>query len=253
MTTASHDLDPDQGQPVDPATGQLSPTVRRELRRQLREDELAEAAEARQAAAHGGPCTDCGCTLSWLAPGVGGWHANRCHLCWQARGGDAGAGDDDGPARVKACELILGDIAPPEWANRVPGVPTVAGRWEPEYKARAFRWFSETPGATPAPDATRFAYTSAEQLRERLYAGRQPPPPQLHDRGRKVRCEGCGRKGKLWTCTQRGVPAPTDSRGQVKSNRAYFEVTWTCHHCRHTDVEQRPTQVRGVSVQMLTG
>jgi hypothetical protein len=91
------------------------------------------------------------------------------------------------------------------------------------------------------------------ELLGRLYAGSTPRPPVLRDRGKRVRCEGCGAKGKTWTVTQVAVPAVADSSGQVKSHRAYFELRWTCHTCRHTEVEQRPTQLPGVPVNMRVG
>jgi hypothetical protein len=217
----------------------------RRARRVAREAAKAEQDKARDDRG----CVDCGASLSW-----DGWHPGpRCHPCWLDRGGDAGAGTDDRPVRVKACDLVLGDIGPPEWATAVPGPPTVAARWHADYKADAFRWFSEVPGARPAPGAERFAYVTAEQLRDRLYEGREPRPPQLHSRGRRYRCESCGAKGEVWTVEQVGVSAPVDSRGEVRSNRAYFRATWTCHSCGHQDVEQRPEQLPGVPVGGLVG
>jgi uncharacterized protein (DUF983 family) len=49
------------------------------------------------------------------------------------------------------------------------------------------------------------------------------------------------------------VSAPVASDGTVRSNRAYFRVTWRCHTCGHTDIEQRPDQLPGVPVAGLVG
>lgn len=240
----------------DPAgLGHLSTPVRRELRRQLAEDEAAERAEANRAKARDDRgCVDCGATLSWLRPGLGGWHPGpRCHLCWLDRGGDAGAGTDDRDARARACDAVLGDIGPPPWATAVPGPPTVAARWLPEYKAQAFRWFSEV-SARPAPGGERFAYTSAEELRSRLYHGREPPPPKLYSRGRRHRCPSCGGKGECWQVEQVGLSAAVTSTGELsRVSRAHFRVTWTCSRCRYVEVEQRAEQVAGVPVSGLVG
>jgi hypothetical protein len=256
---------------VDPATGQLSPVVLDRLAVQLaphitphvtttqQQTAAAERVQEEQEKAHNPRgCVDCGASLSWLAPGKGGWHSGRCHVCWLERGGDAGAGTDDGDARARACDLVLGTIAPPGWANAVPGVPTVAGRWDVQYKADAFRWFSEVPDARPAPGAQRFAYVTAEQLRDRLYQGRQPPPLVLRSRGKRHRCPACGCRGECWTVTQVAVAAGTTTTGEPSSARkAGFEVTWTCQgkggSCRHVEVEWHPTQLPGIAVAGLRG
>jgi hypothetical protein len=114
-------------------------------------------------------------------------------------------------------------------------------------------WWYEVPGARPGRGGERFGYLTGPELVARLYAGREPRPPVLHSRGKRHRCAGCQARGQVWTVEQVGVSAPVASDGTVRSNRAYFRVTWRCVRCRHEDVEQRPQQLPGVPVCGLVG
>jgi hypothetical protein len=76
----------------------------------------------------------------------------------------------------------------------------------------------------------------------------------VHSRGRRHRCPGCGAKGEVWTVEQVGVSTSVSSDGKPSiAQRAHFRVTWTCHTCRHVDVEQRPEQLPGVPAAGLAG
>jgi hypothetical protein len=197
-------------------------------------------------------CVDCGTTLSWRKPGLGGWHPTgdgpRCQSCYEARGGDAGGDDRD--ARIQAARLVLGNHPAPAWAGH--GSEPAARYWLDDYLADAFRWFREVPDARPSEQ--RFGYVTAAELVARLYEGREPRPPVLRSRGRRHRCPACGAKGEVWTVEQVAVTAPTTSDGEVsRSIRAHFKVTWTCWRCRHVDVEQLAEQLPGVPVAGLAG
>jgi hypothetical protein len=236
---AARELDPDAQ--LDLLAGELA---RRERERR---------AEADRAKAAGGPCSRCGCTESWASAGVGGWaggdqHGAVCHACDRDRSGPAG---DDREARIRAARLVLGSTPAPPWARH--GDTPAARWWHDDYLAAAFPWWYELAGARPGRGPERFGYLTGPELVARLYEGREPRPPVLHSRGRRHRCECCGVRGEVWTVEQVGVSAPVDSAGQVKSNRAYFRVTWTCQRCGCVEVEQRRDQLPGVPVTGLVG
>jgi hypothetical protein len=248
VTAPNVDQDPGQ-------VGQLSPTVLDHLDGQLATRRAEREAERKRAAARGGPCSRCGATESWERPGVGGWaggdqHGAICHSCDGERGGPAG---DDREHRARAARLVLGQTSAPPWAGH--GSEPAVRYWLDGYLADAFVWFYEAgPGARPGRGAERFAYVTAEHLRDRLYQGREPRPPVLRSRGRRHRCEGCGCKGECWTVQQVGVAAQVHDDGRLSSvARSHFRVTWTCHTCQHQDVEQRPDQLPGVPVAGLVG
>jgi len=222
------------------------------LARQLERVKAKEAAEAKRAAAAGGPCSRCGAVESWERPGVGGWaggdrHGAVCHACDRERGGPAG---DDREARIRAAGLVLGSTPAPPWAGH--GDTPAARWWHDDYLADAMVWWFEVPGARPGRGAERFGYLSGPALVDRLYEGREPRPPKRYSRGRRHRCAGCGARGEVWTVEQVGVSAPVASDGTIRSNRAYFRLTWTCR-CGHVDVEQSPGQLPGVPVAGLVG
>jgi hypothetical protein len=251
---------------LDPAAAaaQLTPEeqldlLERELAQRKAKRERREVAEAQQQAAQGGPCSRCGATESWERPGVGGWAGGDAlgAICWPCKRDLERAGDDSGH-RLAVCDRLLGDLAPPTWASVVPGAPTVAARWEARYKVAAMRWWAETLGAPPARGAERFAYTSAEELRDRLYrealALRERARASLRSRGRRFRCPGCQAKGEPWQVTQVGVSAPLTIDGELsRVARAHFRVTWRCTRCGHEDIEERTDQLNGVPVAGLVG
>jgi hypothetical protein len=244
------DVDQD---PAAVAAGQLDPDAQLDLLdRELGRRRAERQAEAKRAAAVGGPCSRCGAVESWQAPAVGGWaggdrHGPVCQACDRDRSGPAG---DDREARIRAARLVLGQTPAPPWAGH--GAEPAARYWHDDYLADAMVWWFEVPGGRLGWGAERFAYLTGPELVARLYAGRQPRPPKLYDRGRKVRCPSCGARGQVWTLTQDAVSAPTDSRGELsRVQRAHFRLTWGCHRCRHVEVEQRTEQYPGVPVRGL--
>jgi hypothetical protein len=245
------DVDQDQAAA---AAQQLDPDAQLDLLdRELARRRAERAAEAKLAAAAGGPCSRCGAVESWERLGVGGWAgADRlgpvCVACDTDRLGPVG---DDREARIRACRAVLADTPAPGWAGHGP-LPA-ADFWRDEYLAPAFQWFAETPGARPGRGAERFAYVTGPELVTRLYEGREPKPPRLHSRGKRHRCPGCQARGQVWTVEQVGVSAPVASDGTVRPNRAYFRLTWRCSRCRHEDIETRPDQLAGVPVSGLVG
>jgi hypothetical protein len=246
--TATPDPDQRQVEPVDPQTGKISPAVLDELGDQLDQRRAQRRAEAERAKATAeGPCSRCGAVQSWLRPGVGGWHRDArgpicqpCNLDMRSFQRPDGAIMGDGEHRARVIAELIG----PERAR---------WQWPPLLVARArelLPWWCEVPGA---PAGQRFGYVDREALAASLGAP-PPPPPVLHNRGRKVRCPGCGAKGECWTVEQVGVSTPTTSDGALSvSQRAHFRLTWTCHRCRHVDVEQRADQLPGVPVRGLVG
>jgi hypothetical protein len=245
------DVDQD---PAATAAAQLDPDAQLDLLdRELARRRAAREAEAKRAKAAGGPCSRCGAIESWERPGVGGWAGGDQHgaVCWPCdweRGGPAG---DDREARIKAARLVLGDTPAPPWAQH--GDTPAARWWHDPWLADTMVWWYEVPSARPGRGAERFGYLTGPALVDRLYQGREPRPPVLHSRGRRHKCPGCGVRGEVWTVEQVGVSAPTASDGTVKSNRAYFRVTWTCRPCGHVDVEQHREQVPGMPVSGLVG
>jgi hypothetical protein len=185
----------------------------------------AKEAERKRKAASGGPCIDCGCGLSWLRPGVGGWHqtaaGSRCHVCHEARGGDVVGGADDREARAKAIRLILGTAAAPARAGH--GDRPAVDFWHDPWlvERSGFRWFSETPGARPAPGCERYAYTSAAAILANLYP--EPAPPRLE---RGPRCPRCRARDR-WRVTERPVSGQAYTTGD-KISRGYIEVRRVC-------------------------
>jgi hypothetical protein len=147
---------------------------------------------------------------------------------------------------------VLGQTPAPPWAGH--GGEPAARYWHDAYLADAFRWWYETPGARPGRGAERFGYLTGPELVAQLYQGREPRPPTLYSRGRRVRCEGCGSKGECWQVEQVGVSAATTSTGELsRVARAHFRLTWTCSRCRRVEVEQRAEQVAGVPVRTVVG
>ena len=185
---------------------------------------------------------------------MGGWaggdaHGAICHACDRERGGPSG---DDRGHRARAARLVLGQTPAPPWAGH--GSDPAVRWWHDGYLADAMVWWYEVPGARPGRGSERFGYLTGPQLVTRLYQGREPRPPTLHSRGRRVRCEGCGCKGECWQVEQVGVSGAMTSTGELsRVARAHFRVTWTCSRCRHVEVEQRAEQVAGVPVAGLVG
>jgi len=250
--TSGPDIDQDQAAA---AAAQLDPDAQLDLLdRELARRRTERAAEAKRAAAQGGPCSRCGAVESWERPDVGGWagsdqHGPVCHACAAERGGPAG---DDRAHRIRAARLVLGSTPAPAWAGH--GDRPAVDFWHDEpYLADAMVWWYEVPGARAGRGAERFGYLTGPELVARLYAGREPRPPVLHSRGKRHRCAGCQARGEVWTVEQVGVSAPVASDGSVRPNRAYFRVSWRCSRCRHEDIEQRPTQLPGVPVSGLVG
>ena len=252
------DHDQDQGPAMDPATGLLSPEVRRALAVQLAPDlnvvmpeqKRQEDAAAEHAKAVAYTCSRCGCRESWLAPGKGGWYHDAkgpiCQLCnldmreFQRPNG-AILPDAEYRARVIA-ELIGPERARWQWA------PLLVER-----APKLLPWFCEVPGARPGRGPERFAYVDVEDLAASLKA-KPPPPAPLRSRGRRHRCAGCGCRGDCWWAEQVAVSAPTTSSGELsRAVRAHFRIRWTCATCRHVDVEQRAEQLPGVPVRGLVG
>jgi hypothetical protein len=207
--------------------GQLSPAVLDQLDGQLaarRADRRVEVDRAKAYDPRG--CVDCGSTLSWLRVGVlGGWHQTsagpRCHPCQEARGGNVIGGADDREARAQAIRVILGTTPAPARAGH--GDRPARDFWHDAWlvERAGFRWFSETPGARPAPGAERFAYTSAAELLARLYP--EPEPPKL-ERGPK--CPRCKARDR-WRVTERSVYGQPYTTGD-KISPGYIEISRVC-------------------------
>jgi hypothetical protein len=240
--------------PAAAAARELGPDAQLDLLdRELARRRAEREAEAKRADSHGGPCRYCGTVVSWQAPGVGGWLQLQgspvCHGCAADRGGLAG---DDRTDRIRAARLVLGDTPAPAWAGH--GDSPAARWWHDDYLATAMVWWYEVPGARPGRGAERFGYLTGLQLVARLYQGREPRPPTLYSRGRRMRCPGCGCKGECWQVEQVGVSGAITSTGELsRVARAHFRVTWTCSRCRHVEVEQRAEQVADVPVAGLIG
>jgi hypothetical protein len=250
--TAPHEVDQDQAAA---AARELDPDAQLDLLdHELARRRAAREAEARRAQAAGGPCSRCGAAESWERPGVGGWaggdaHGPVCVACDTERGGPAG---DDRDHRIRAARQVLGQTPAPEWAGH--GDTPAARWWHENYLADAMVWWHEVPGAPPGRGSERFAYLSGPALVARLYQGREPRPPKLYSRGRRHRCAGCGAKGEVWLVEQVGVSAAATTSGErSRTQRAHFRLTWTCSHCRYTDVEQRAEQLPGVPIAGLVG
>jgi hypothetical protein len=241
---AAAELSPDQQ--LDVLTDEIT---RRQARKVAR-----EAGEAEHAKATGqGPCSRCGASESWPRPGVGGWAGGDQHgaICWPCdveRGGPSG---DDREARIRTCRRVMGSTPAPPWAGH--GDLPAVDFWHDDWLADVWRWWYETAGAPPGRGPERFAYTSGPELVARLYEGREPRPPELHSRGRRHRCPGCGARGQVWTCQQTAMSAPLTTTGELGSQRGYFRIVWTCSRCRHEDVERQPEQMPGVAVSGLVG
>ena len=223
MTVPAPNLDQDQA----PAElGQLSDQTLDALDDQQAARRSRREAEKERAKAPGGPCVDCGCTLSWLRVGmVGLWHQTpsgpRCVPCHEARQG-AAPGSDDREARDKAAREVLGNApAPPRVAK---GDPRPAKDfWHPGNLARFMRWFSEVPGARPSPVAERSAYITAGELLAAMYP--EPPPLKLE---RGPRCPRCRAKDR-WLVTERSVYGQAYlSGGGDKVTPGYIEIRRVC-------------------------
>jgi hypothetical protein len=210
-------------------------------------------AQAKRAAAKGGPCRYCGTVESWERPEAGGWlQAEGQPVCWACaheRGGPAGG---DRQHRIRAARLVLGQTPAPPWAGH--GDQPAARYWHDDYLADAMVWWFEVPAAPPGRGVERFGYLSGPELVARLYQGREPTAPTRYSRGRRHRCEGCGCKGECWQVEQVGVSAAVTSKGELsRVARAHFRLTWTCSRCRRVEVEQRAEQVAGVPVRTVVG
>jgi len=194
-------------------------------------------AQARRAAAKGGPCRYCGTVESWERPGVGGWlQAAGQSVCWSCaheRGGPAG---DDRTHRIRAARLVLGQTAAPPWAGH--GTTPAARWWHDDYLAAAMRWWHEAPGARPGRGAERFAYLNGPELVARLYAGREPKPPKLEKGPKCPRCKARDR----WLVTERPVSGEAYALGD-KISRGYIEVRRVCYGrdgtCRYEPEPER--------------
>jgi hypothetical protein len=237
------DQDQGQAEAVDPATGMLSPEVRRELARQLAPDlgpalaqqarEDKAAAEHAKATAH--TCAICGVGVSWRA-GKAWWfhdqHGPVCSACdldrrsFQRPNGTILA-DSEHRARIVA-ELIGPELA--------------RFQWPPFLVARApelLRWWHELPPAeqAAAPAGERFGWVDREALVASLKA-KPPPPPELV-RWRK--CPKCKARDR-WQVIERPVSGQAYLTGDGIT-RPYVEVRRVCHgdggRCRY---EPEPQQ-----------
>jgi hypothetical protein len=249
--TAPNEVDQDpaaRAAQLDP-DAQLDLLDRELARRRAERAAEADRAKAQAARAPAAAPSSPGSGPGWAAGLAGNTHGAVCHPCDRERGGPSG---DDREHRIRAARQVLGDTPAPSWAGH--GSEPAARYWHDDYLADAFRWWYETPGARPGRGSERFGYLSGPELVARLYEGRGPRPPQLHSRGRRHRCAGCGAKGEVWTVEQVAVAAAVGSDGELsRVARSHFRVTWTCWRCRHEDVEQRAEQLPGVPVSGLVG
>jgi hypothetical protein len=253
MTAPAPDQDQDQDQAVDPATGQISNAVLDAVIDQTDQRRADRAAEGERAKATAeGPCSRCGAGESWLKPGRGGWHRDAkgpicqpCHLDMRAFGRPDGAIMSDSEHRAK----VIADLIGPDEARQ---------QYPPLLLAKAadiLAWWCEVPGARRGQGPERFGYVDLPALLAHpLLHAPPPPPPVLRSRGRRSRCPSCGCKGECWTVEQVGVPAAVASDGTLSQvARAHFRLTWTCHSCRHVEVEQRAEQLPDVPVRLQVG
>lgn len=157
------------------------------VREQLAAEQAEAAAAEREAeaarldaAAHGGPCRYCGCTL--LSPAAGrpgkwiqdmrGTSCSACDVDRRQFGDPEGVGLPDSEHRERVVRRLLGREVVQWHAHG-----TVAG-------LVAFQWFAETHGAAPG-EAARFAYLDVPAL---LRALEPPAPPPLAVREPCARC-----------------------------------------------------------------
>jgi hypothetical protein len=218
------------------------------LARQVREHEAAERrqAEARRLAREvtGGPCVFCGCTLSAQREGAraplrGVWHTVAGGKCCARCNLDRRNGFVDGaiqPASEHKARVLYELL------------PELRGRWLPQHAlARVdFRWFSETPGARPAPPPgdQRFAYLDLDAVRAALAPAsalletREPCPRcGLADRWRSRQVE----RGRVYV--HNGAPWPRDP--------LRVETVHECAACFSLpeDLDELAAQVVGLNPQ----
>jgi hypothetical protein len=150
---------PDVDQAPGEAPGQLSAPVLDALAGQLDQRKSDREAEARRAAAHGGPCAYCGAVESWERPGVlGRWHTDYGRPCCVpcARDGELLGGEIAGDVerRARAIRQVLSQAPAPPWAGH--GAEPAARFWYdgPLVERTGFRWWFETTCAPP-PSAGR--------------------------------------------------------------------------------------------------
>ena len=127
---------PDVDQAPGEAPGQLSAPVLDALAGQLDQRKRDREAEARRAAAHGGPCAYCGVVESWERPGVlGRWHTDYGRPCCVpcARDGELlGRGiAGDVERRARAIRQVLGQAPAPPWAGHGPSRRPTSGTTAP--------------------------------------------------------------------------------------------------------------------------
>jgi hypothetical protein len=99
---------------------------------QLDQRKSDREAEARRAAAHGGPCAYCGAVESWERPGVlGRWHTDYGRPCCVpcARDGELLGGGIAGDVerRARAIRQVLSQAPAPPWAGH--GAEPAARFW----------------------------------------------------------------------------------------------------------------------------
>jgi hypothetical protein len=134
---------PDVDQAPGEAPGQLSAPVLDALAGQLDQRKSDREAEARRAAAHGGPCAYCGAVESWERPGVlGRWHTDYGRPCCvpSARDGELLGGGIAGAGHPPGARPGAG----PPWAGH--RAEPAARFWYdgPLVERTGFRWWFET-------------------------------------------------------------------------------------------------------------
>jgi hypothetical protein len=150
---------PDVDQAPGEAPGQLSAPVLDALAGQLDQRKSDREAEARRAAAHGGPCAYCGAVESWERPRR---PRPLAHRLWPAvlravcpgRGLLGGGIAGDVERRARAIRQVLSQAPAPPWAGH--GAEPAARFWYdgPLVERTGFRWWFETTCA-PLPSAGR--------------------------------------------------------------------------------------------------
>jgi hypothetical protein len=197
--------------------------------------ERRREAQRKRDAARGGPCSRCGCLVSWERNqrGVlGRWHSDQhgpiCVPCWDDGLAEPSARDVE--RRARGIRVALGPTPVP--ARVGPGYGAApAERWwydEPlvERAGAAFAWWYEA-GAPAGQGEARFAHVDLEAILANLWPERKPQPTVRGDK-----CARCRRRD--WYVREVPVSAvPQLIRGTEVTGRPHIRIEKTCANCGH--------------------
>jgi hypothetical protein len=205
------------------------------LAERMAERKPRREAERKRDAARGGPCSRCGCVVSWERNqrGVlGRWHSDQhgpiCVPCWD--GGLAEGSARDVTQRAKGIRAALGTTPVP--ARVGPGYGAApAERWWydgplVERAGVAFAWWYEA-GAPAGQGEARFGHVDLEALLANLWPERTPQPTVRGDK-----CATC--RHRDWYVHEVPVSAvPQLIRGTEVTGRPHIRVERRCANCGH--------------------